>query len=224
MRRYYRLMFLSCLLLMGATQCKEAVKPDVMASALEAGDYTALVEGCGNQLVSGYSYCRMRETQDVGNSVIYFVVPPVTCLPKDPETGKPWESCATVEIFFPNGEPTFSVSFPRQSNGQSATRVAVKWKDLVKRNTFEKGDRGFWPYRTTMHWIDADGRDQRTITEGEIRLRVVSPSVCTPDGNCKSYLPSQDLPEDANYVWNWIEGRSVVKMTTSGRVFVGAVK
>jgi hypothetical protein len=205
MKRTHLLLGLACLVSLGNSNCsKYTVKPDLETSALAAGDYTALVntsaiDGCGTQTTPGYAYCRIREGQ-VADATIYFLAPPAQCLPKEAA------SCVHLEIYFPNGDANYSLDFPR-----GITRMAVKWKTLLKRDTFEKGDRGFWPFRYTINSVDPKGRAIMTVTEGEIRMRVVS----------KDYIALHEMPTDPNFVWQWIDSTTnqVIKMTTGGRTY-----
>jgi len=185
------------LLLCGASNCSSGVKKDTGMSALVAGDYTAPIEGCGNQLVPGYTYCRVTEG-DASDQLLYLVGPPSECEGDGP--------CVFYKVFFPTGEPTLGGAFPR-----GETRVGILWSDLIKRSTFEKGDRGFWPFVLTIHWIDTDGRARETKSQGEIRLRVMS----------KTYTPLHNVMDDSNFVWAWVENKTRIRMTTGARTWVG---
>lgn len=184
---------------MGAT-CTH-VKPDAELDALAAGDNTALVEGCGNQLVSGYTYCRKREG-DVGDDSLYFVGPASNCL----GTG----SCVSFKLYFPDGsQPAYGGSIPR---GQ--TRVGVPWKSILGKNTFQVGDRGFWPFVMWVKYIQPDGKEYQTVSQGEIRMLVVR----------KEYISLSNVMDDPNFVWSWSENGVPVKMTAGSRIYVGQKK
>jgi hypothetical protein len=200
MKRNYLLLVLGLVCLGNVSCSNHGIKSDKEISALTAGDATALVEGCGNQIISGYTYCRVREGE-VANASLTFIAPPVECVTQDPN------SCVHLEIYFPNGNSNYAADIPK---GQ--TRISIPWKTLVKRDTFEKSDRGFWPFRYTIKWMDKDDREQSTVMEGEIRMRVVS----------KAYISLHEMPKDPNFVWTWIEKNKLVEVTTGGRVFVGA--
>lgn len=198
----FRLLFLSLFssfLFIGASRCAVGVKPDSVTAALVSGDYTALIEGCGNQLVPGYTYCRFSEGE-IAQGFVTFVAPPVICL------GKKEEPCVTFKVYFPTGEPTYGGEIPR-----GKTRANVEWETLLHKKTFEKGDRGFWPFTYRIRWVDPEGKEQLTMSQGEIRLRVYS----------KEYIPLQNVSEDENYVWKWVENGLPVHMTTGARTYVG---
>lgn len=207
---------LALALLASGCNNKYAVKADTAALAVEAGDYTALVEGCGHQPIPGYTYCRVHEGQDAGSQV-FFLAPPAVCLPKDPQTGVPINSCAHLTVYDPNGANPVERDIPR-----SVTRLGLSWQEITGHAAFQKGDRGFWPFIVTWHWIDVDGRDQTTMTEGEIRMRVIAAQVCdSTGGNCKAYAPMNDALEDPAYVWQWVDNGAILKATTSGRIYAG---
>lgn len=176
---------------------QKGVKPDEFMSAAQAGDYTALIEGCGNQLTAGYTYCRKTEGQSAAEN-IFFVAPKTNCLGEGP--------CVTFKVFFPNGSPSYGGSVPR-----GTTRVAIPWSVLVKKDRFEIEDRGFWQYIYDIRWLDLAGREQLTRSFGEIRMRVV------PSG----YVSLSEIPEDKSFVWSWSDNGTIVRMTTGARTYVG---
>lgn len=180
----------------GASRCA-GVRLDTAMAAIEGGDMTALIEGCGNQLVSGYTYCRVREGQVATTDTLFFVSPVVKCNTKP---------CVTFKVYFPDGSPTLGGSIP-----EGQTRVGILWKDIVKRDTFELGDRGFWPYTYEVHFMDPQGLEHTMRSEGEIRMRVIS----------KAYVPLADVAEDSNFAWRWIENGTPVKLTTGARTYIG---
>lgn len=182
---------------LGASSCGTTrVTPDTELSALKGGDSTGIVEGCGNQPIPGYTYCRKMEG-DPANGKLWFHAPPAQC-PGD-------ESCVSLRIYRKGDDP-IGMTFPR-----GITRVGLEWKELLIRDRFEVFDRGFWPYDFTIKSLDDDGRDQFTFVDGEIRLVVYS----------KNYIPLHDVKEDPNYVWVWEDGGCVYKMTTGGRTHIG---
>lgn len=171
-------------------------KPDQEAlSAIEGGDLTALVQGCGNQLVSGYTYCRKLEGQNTTEAVV-FVAPSTKC-------GQ--DSCAELKVFFPDGSPSYGYTFKK---GETSHRIA--WSELTKKSTFDVEDRGFWPFTYRILWVGKDGRQRETVTEGEIRLRVLR----------NGYVDLHDIASDQNFVWVLKHDGVVVKMTTGGRTYV----
>lgn len=188
-----------------------AVQPDTAPSAISVGDFTAPIEGCGNQPIVGYTYC-VKNAGESSDEVLTFIAPPVKCSGDAP--------CVSFKLFFPDLSTPYGGVFPK-----GVTRVSVSWKTIFKRDTFEKGDRGFWPYIYTIKWIDSNGRDQETKIQGEIRLRVIASLICDSNGqNCKSYTRLNNSPLDPNFVWVWTEGDFIYKMTSGGRMYIGPVK
>lgn len=223
MRRIARLYspvisLLAAFALLGASSCQKGiVKPDALASAISANDYTAIVEGCGNQPIPGYTYCRVHEGEAT-SGVVTFMAPATVCLDKDPVTGSPWTSCASVTLYDPNGNNPIEWKIPR---GQ--TSMLKTWKEITGQDTFQKGDRGYWVFTVNWHWIDPTGRDQQTQVEGEIRMRVIATQVCPAGSACLSYLPLNDAPDDPNFAWTWTQDNVILKVTTGGRTYVGPI-
>jgi hypothetical protein len=184
-------------ILVACSSCNTAqTQPDTSPLvAIEGGDLTALVQGCGNQLVSGYTYCRKMEGDNT-NENITFVVPTTKCNQ---------DSCAELKIFFPDGSPTYGYVFKK---GETAHRVL--WSSLTKKTTFDVDDRGFWPFTYRIKWIDNKGQVRETVTEGEIRLRVLR----------QGYISLHDVADDMNFVWKFKYDGVEVKMTTGGRTYV----
>lgn len=188
------------------------LKADVSPLAIEALDPTALlrVEGCGYQplVTEGYAYCRVTEGP-VGNMALTFIAPPQS-------TNCGTVPCVSFTIFYPDQSPAYEGSIPAGKTSQT-----VLWSDLVKKSTFSASDRGFWPYTYTIHWIGADSRPMVTVSEGELRLRVIKTQVCGPQGPpCPAYVPLRNSVTDENFVWAWTEGNQKIQMTTGARTFV----
>lgn len=175
--------------------CTSGLALDKEIGAVEAEDLTALVQGCGNQLVSGYTYCRKMEGEATNESIT-FVAPISNC-----KNGE----CTELKIFYPDGSPSYGYVFKK---GES--KHVVKWTTLTKKNTFDVQDRGFWLFTYRIKFIDTDGRERETVTEGEIRLRVYR----------QAYIPLHEVPEDRNYVWKFNFDGVNVRMTTGGRTYV----
>jgi len=189
------LLLLMVLVLVGA-KCKDGVKEDTQMSALEAGDYTALIEGCGNQPVPGYTYCRKIEGNATGELLFFLAPPSIVC---------PENICAEIKVYNPSGEVAWGGIIPK---GQPS--ISVEWKQLTKKDTFDVGDRGFWGYMYTYYYVGEDGNTHQTVTQGEIRLRVIR----------KAYISLQEVSEDSNFVWKWKHKGHDIKMTTGGRTYV----
>lgn len=195
-----RLFLILCLpLVLGIASCRSrgTVVEDAM-SAVEAGDYTALVEGCGNQLIPGYTYCRKMEGSST-QELLNFHAPKTECV-KEP--------CRTFKVFGPNGDVVYGGEFKR-----GELKVGVPWSALTGSSTFEISDRGFWGVIYEIKFIDSEGRERTTLTQGEIRMRVLK----------KEYIPLHNVSADKGFVWKW-EAGVPVRMTTGGRTFVGRVQ
>ncbi len=202
--------------------------PDSSPLAISAGDFTALIkiEGCGfqPQVQEGYTYCRVTEGP-VGSMAVTFIAPPQSaqcqphaCAPNNPSCDP--ASCVDFTLFYPNQAPAYSDTIP---HGQ--TSKSVPWTKLVQKNTFDPDDTGFWLYTYTIRWTDNQGREQKTISDGEIRLRVVRSQVCPPDHGpndkaCQAYVPLRNSPDDPNFVWSWVEDGQTIRMTTAARTYV----
>lgn len=186
------------LLSLGASDCTVPRVVDKSANAAEAGDATALVSGCGGQPVPGYVYCRKKEGQITSVDKVTFYGPVGNC---------ERDHCTFITILFPTGEPSHSVVIPKDK-----TSVSVGWEKLTKRNTFEKLDRGFWPFLVKTYWTDSDGDERLTVQEGELRLRVYD----------KNYQPLNSLKESPDWGWQWENSGKLFRMTTAGRSWVGA--
>lgn len=183
-----------------AASCTKGVRLDTAMAAIEAGDKTAPIEGCGQQLQDGVLVCRKTEG-DASQDQIVFVGPPAECAGKDP--------CVTFKIFYPDGSPSYAGSIPR-----GMTRIPVPWEQLLKRSTFEKNDRGFWGYSYAIRYLGPDGKERMTYSDGFIFLVVTS----------QGYTSLHELPDDPNYAWSWVEDGAQVKLTTGARVYVARRK
>lgn len=179
--------------------CDHGVKEDTAMAAGEARDVTSFIEGCGSQPVSGYTYCRVTEGDAAGQK-LYLKVPPSAC---------DQEQCVFWRIFYPSGEPALGGAVKR-----GETTVEINWKDLIKKDKFELGDRGYWGVLVEVHYVNMDGNPRKSLVEGEIRLRVLK----------RGYLSLKDIREDPNFVWSWTEKEKIYKMTTGSRAYVGDSK
>lgn len=164
-------------------------------SAIEGHDQTALIEACGSQIQVGYAYCRKTEGAST-EEMIYFLGPRTNCN-KD--------FCVEFKIFNLNGELIYGNSIPKKLN-----RVGIKWKEILKRDSFELSDRGFWSYIYNVFWVDKDGHENMSRSEGHIFLRVLK----------QDYLPLNEVVKDSNYTWFFVVDGQHIKMTTGMRAFV----
>lgn len=195
----YASIVLAALLTLGASNCTRGVRLDTAMAAVDAGDFTAIVEGCGHQPVVGYTYCRKQEGEAT-NDKITFIAPPSSCLGSEP--------CSSLKVFYPDGSPTLGLDFPKKTG-----RLAIGWSDLTKKPTFDSGDRGFWPFVTTVRYLGEDGKERTSVAEGEIRLRVYR----------NGYLPLNEVREDQAYAWKWASGGFIYRMTTGARAYAGVL-
>lgn len=191
--RFVLIILFFCFVFAGS--CAKGVKVDTSMAAILANDYTALIQGCGNPLVNGYTYCRKTEGSAANESLI-FVAPPSQCTT---------DSCVSFKIFNQDGELVYGASIPK---GQ--TKSTIAWKDLLKRDTFEKNDRGFWQYTYDIKYLDPNGKEYLSRSIGEIRMRVLP----------KDYVPLDQVKDDPNFVWVWVQDGTQVKMTTGARTYV----
>ena len=98
-----RFLFLPLFIFLTASQCS-GLKPDTGMSALAAGDKTALMDGCGQQLQDGNMVCR-KSKGPVGEDQIFVTAPPTNC--KKPP-------CVAYKIFFPDGSPSIGGDLQRK--------------------------------------------------------------------------------------------------------------
>jgi hypothetical protein len=192
---------------MGASHCTHAPAIDTAMGAQEAGDFTALIEGCGGQPIPGYTYCRVMEG-DSANVALTFIFPPTQCKPWKRSDGSVENRCAFWKVFFPGTQ------LPALGDGVApgVTAVTVQWSDIIKDSQFRQGYAAYWPILFEIHFTDKDGRDRVSFADGELRLRVLK----------KGYISLQSIKDDPAFAWVWSMGRHVFKMTTGARVYVGS--
>ncbi len=162
--------------------------------SLVSNDPTGIVAGCGQQATVGYVYCRKTAGDDTTDALLEFAVPPAVC---------PLAACSSLVILSPTGAPALRLDAPK---GQ--TSITVKWSDLTGTPTFTADARGFWPFVLTVHWTDSSGNPQETVTDGEVRLRVLA----------KGYQTLGDGWSPSSFAWQWTAGAHEYGMTTAGRV------
>lgn len=170
----------------------------VTQSTIIDGDATGLAEGCGQQPSPLGMFCRMVEGDIVGKSV-QFIGPPADCAR---------EACVFVKVFNNQGQLVFGDSIPK-----GKTRLDVPWKTLLGREKVEFEDRGFWSFTTSVFYIDLDGRERESKSQGDIVLRVFR----------KGYAPLSSVKNDPNFVWSWVDSGYLYKMTSGLRTFVSKV-
>lgn len=176
-----------------------AADPNTTSTLLD-GDATGIVEGCGQQPSTLGMFCRQQEG-DASNKSVWFIGPPAKCN-KD-------EACVFIKIWNAQGQLVWGGSIPK-----SQTRIEVPWSTLLGRQTFELGDRGFWTFNTQVFWVDQDGKDRESLSQGDIVLRVFK----------KTYQPLHAVLDDPNFVWTWEDGSFQYKMTSGLRASIRRLK
>ena len=183
--------------LMSCTALPIGVIPDGSISAMEAGDYTGLIYGCmGSQPIAGFNYCREIEGSATTRTLT-FISPDPNC---------EGDRCVEIKVYNQQAALVWGYSFPKGERSKTIT-----WSVLTKKETFDIGDRGFWAYVYSMVYIGEDGREHDTITQGEIRLRVIK----------SSYQNLDNVKFDRNFVWKFTFNDFPIKMTTGGRTWIG---
>jgi hypothetical protein len=169
----------------------------VTPSTVIDNDTTGLVQACGNQPIVGFTYCRVQEGDNSGQS-ISFLGPPAKCNQED--------SCVFIKVWNQQSQLIWGGSIPKDQ-----TSVKVPWKVLLSgRDQFQLGDRGFWTFNTQVFWLDPDGRERTSTSQGDILLRVYR----------KGYLPLHEVREDPNFVWEWHDGGFLYRMTSGLRAYI----
>ena len=170
----------------------------VTPSTVLDGDATGLVQACGHQPIVGFTYCRLQEGDNAGQTIA-FIGPPAKCKRED--------SCVFFKVWNQQGQLVFGGSLPK-----GTTSINVAWKTLLSgRDQFQINDRGFWTFNTEVFWIDPDGRERTSTSQGDIVLRIYK----------KGYLPLNGVREDPSFVWEWTNNEFIYKMTSSLRAYIG---
>lgn len=167
------------------------------------GDATGIIEGCGNQPIVGFTYCRQQEGDNAGTS-LSFVGPPAKCDEKIHPDG-----CVFIKVWDNQSNLVGGGMIPKKE-----TRLNIPWSKLLSSPHFQLGSRGFWTWNVQVYFLDPDGREQVSNAQGDIILRVYR----------KGYLPLHQVEDDPNFVWEWLDGDFLYKMTSGLRAFVKRVK
>ena len=177
---------------------KGRVRADLIAQQpILAGDATGLIDcGAGQPLV-GFCYLRVIEGDSAGRSV-WFIGPPAECSRED--------SCVFIKVWNNQGALVWGGSIPK-----GRTRVEVPWKTLLGADRFEVGHRGFWTFNHEVIWKNAEGREQVSVSQGDLLVRVYR----------QGYQPLDKVDADPNFVWTWIDGPWRYRVTSALRAFVG---
>lgn len=193
----------------------------VTKSTVVDGDATAMVQGCGNQPVVGFAYCRKQEG-DSTDDVITFIGPPSKCAR---------ETCVFIKVFNNQGDLVFGAPIPKDQ-----TQLTVTWRQLLDQpkdkgvvlkndgtpvvpsqnlDVFSLSQRGFWSWNLQVYFIGEDGRERQSQAQGDIVLRIYK----------KSYTPLHEVSNDPNFIWEWQMPYLGLpwdfKMTSSLRSYVG---
>lgn len=181
------------------SRAKHVVVDQVM-DAITANDETGLVD-CGHQVAPGFCYIRQVEG-DAASSSLTFIGPPSKC---------DRDSCVSVKLYDNQGHVAWGDSFPK-----NAVRLTVPWSKVLgcvdgQPCNFEVSQRGTWTFNHEVYWKDAQGAERRSVSQGEIVLRVFR----------RGYLPLDTVRDDPNFAWTWTDGGLLYKVTTGLRAFVG---
>ncbi len=177
--------------------CAKTPKRDTGMSAIEGNDHTGLIEGCGSQLVAGMLRCKKTEGMSVAGDYLSFLGPITNCKR---------DFCVEFKVYNNRGELIFGDAIPRKSN-----RKDVAWEKILDRKTFEINDRGFWFYKYQIYWVDSNGNENVSVSDGEIYLRIIK----------KDYIPLDYVVNDKNFTWSFVSrNNEVIKMTTGMRTYI----
>lgn len=168
----------------------------VTQSTAQDGDASAIIEGCGHQPIVGFTYCRV-EAGSSASQMLSFIGPPSKC---DQAQG-----CVYFKVWDGSGQVVWGGSIPK---GQ--TRVSVAWSALLSGASFQVNHRGTWTWNETVYWRDTDGRERISKAQGDLVLRVYQ----------SGYIPLQEVGSDPAFVWTWVDGNCVYKMTSGLRAYV----
>lgn len=187
------------------------VTPDLVSeSSAMDNDATVVIQGCGNQPIVGFTYCRVAEG-DSTDDKIYFLGPPSRCQR---------EACVFMKVYDNQGTQVWGGSVPR-----GKTQIGVSWRELLSQsqgleNTqtsqayFDLSHRGFWSVNQLVYWRDKDGNERQSQAQGDIVLRIYK----------QSYTPLQEIADDPNFVWKYFMSYQkkdyLIKTTSSLRSYV----
>lgn len=190
--------FLVLAFLIPLIACARAPIKDPEIPAIKGKDFTALIEGCGNQLQAGLLNCRRYEGSSA-EEMLYFVGPVTNCKR---------EFCVEFKIYHADGNLAYGDAIPKKQ-----FRKGVPWSKILKRPSFELGDRGFWFFTYNVFWVNSDGHEEESKSEGEIRLRVLK----------KDYIPLHEVVNDGAFTWDFsTRNGERVKITTGMRTYVSS--
>lgn len=191
----FSLAFLAwCNVSCAANKGRVALDPVTSSTVLD-GDATAIVEGCEQQPIVGFTYCRFQEGESA-YKFLWFIGPPSKC---------DREACVYIKVWNGEGNLVWGGSIPKDK-----TRVSVSWKTLLSAPTFDSGKRGFWTFNEQVYWKDPDGRERVSTAQGDIVVRVYR----------SGYLPLDKVANDPSYVWKWYDNGFFYQMTSGLRAFV----
>jgi hypothetical protein len=191
----------SVLLLFPLLGCSCSSPPKLIdpQNAIDYGDLTAIMSGCGQQLASsGYLICRENEGKTSKNEYLVVHTPPGLDCESD--------TCTYVRVFFPDGRPTLEKSIPK---GQAL--IQIPWSELINKDVFDLTDRGFFSVSVTTHYKGPDNTKLKAFASGMVFMHVVR----------KAYTSLIENEDDENFTWIWkTENNQTLKVTTGWRVYV----
>lgn len=178
-----------------AVACGTVVEDNL--NAFEAQDPTVAlkVDGCGHQWIPGYAMCKVK-AGSVANRRLYIANIKANC---------DEDACVSYKIYHPNGDVAFGGTIPNNE-----PYASIPWVSLIKKDHFQKGDRGFWGVIIEVKWKDAEDRERTAIGEGEIRLRVYD----------EKYIPLEESENDPRFVFSQKIDGQTIKYTTGLRTYI----
>lgn len=169
-------------------------------SAILDGDATAIIEGCGNEPIVGFTYCR-KEAGSSTNEVITFIGPPAIC---------DRDACVFIKIWDNLGNLVWGSQFEK-----GKTRLPIGWEKLLSGSkTFETNFRGLFSWELEVFWKDANNRENKSVATGDLILRIFN----------RGYIPLSAVDGDSSFAWLWRDGGFDFKVTTGLRAYVGKSK
>jgi hypothetical protein len=140
--------------------CDEIPKAvDLQMSAEEAGDLTAVMEGCSQGVQDGYLFCRVYQMTDpVGSITIH--LPKVDC---------DRDSCFDFLFLDKDGNDAFQVGVPK---GQKSFSVSIA-QILGSTEPYLSSQTGTYRVLVRGLWKDKDGYQHMMRTEGVFSLLVL---------------------------------------------------
>ena len=182
------------LILLCIVSCSSVVI-DRSMGAIDANDTTAIIQGCGNQAIVGYTYCR-KSVGDSTQDFLIMIVPQTKC-------NKP--PCAEYKIFSPDLQPIIGDFF-----SSTSSTAKVYWNQITGKTTFDQNDLGIFPFEYKIRYLNDQNQEGAFYMQGEIRLRVLA----------SGYQSLEDTVNDSNFTFFNTYNGYQLKATTSGRATI----